>query len=766
MSQEQLQFIDYRKPPLEVGDYVLDVQHKYGEPGVAVKELKDSGRIKLKVSGERVALNPDAIFAVYPPAGESGDFGDNLPHISLKKGSLPWIRSAYRMGATGEEKYEPWLYLLVLNEADMQAGRAKPCQSRPVSELDQDAFFPPQQLASLKNDAALGTRSSDLTTLDIQFSLFKTLIAEKKRDLLKMAHVRRRWQPKREISSSNADVLQQLNNADLSALKNAKVIPKSTDDIITLTSSQSWMLRDAQAGESLLELESDSNTLWQYQLQQELSVVLANRFAQHDAQAFPSGTRNSCFLVSLEQYFDDNDELMQLQDSQFVRLLVLHQWYFTCMPNPVGFKQRCENLMVDSLRLPAATIEKAGDFASRLQAGLTALPHQFRMGDRSVSWYRGPFVPFPVAHTGALELNDRQLGLLEGEYRATDADALLCYLEQDGMFDISYAAAYELGRFLSLSQPGFCQSLAQYKKAQARYRKLLDDDQKRRTQALNHGVLIAHLPYARLNPDVLNNELQQIQHWLLQLADFQQVPFAYLVPDKNLIPKGAIRTFNIDPKWRQSLWLGALSLGGRPQITAQLFRTLQAQLQSQVPQHGLLINSDLLWAYPQLQLDARLLPSTDQPQGETTGKAPDLRYLRQEKGEGYNDYLKGFAAVTWQRESDITTGCRLYLSRAPFNYLSLSLPPESLNYGATRLSGNGGYQKAIQFFSANLGNVDVPLRAPALGIVDMTQLASNIATLLRHKGHLSTDQDVSSARIGRFMLKPEPQAEYILGEEV
>jgi hypothetical protein len=33
MSSDQLQIIDYRYLKLEAGDYVFDVNHKYGEPG-------------------------------------------------------------------------------------------------------------------------------------------------------------------------------------------------------------------------------------------------------------------------------------------------------------------------------------------------------------------------------------------------------------------------------------------------------------------------------------------------------------------------------------------------------------------------------------------------------------------------------------------------------------------------------------------------------------------------------------------------------------
>ena len=58
----------------------------------------------------------------------------------------------------------------------------------------------------------------------------------------------------------------------------------------------------------------------------------------------------------------------------------------------------------------------------------------------------------------------------------------------------------------------------------------------------------------------------------------KEVPHWYLIPDPNLLPQRTIRTFQIDFKWIQSLWLGALSLGGRTQVSAELYEKLVTQL--------------------------------------------------------------------------------------------------------------------------------------------------------------------------------------------
>ena len=55
--------------------------------------------------------------------------------------------------------------------------------------------------------------------------------------------------------------------------------------------------------------------------------------------------------------------------------------------------------------------------------------------DRSVSWYRGPLLPYPAK--AAIKVP------------VSSADAVLRYDPATGLFDTSYAAAWQLGRLLA-----------------------------------------------------------------------------------------------------------------------------------------------------------------------------------------------------------------------------------------------------------------------------------------------------------------------------
>jgi hypothetical protein len=83
--------------------------------------------------------------------------------------------------------------------------------------------------------------------------------------------------------------------------------------------------------------------------------------------------------------------------------------------------------------------------------GYTALNHATRLGEKTVSWYRGPLIPVPPE-----QLSD---------HFCPTADAALAYVPEDGMFDVTYAAAFQLGRLLGLQSGHFAQSLLRFRRA-------------------------------------------------------------------------------------------------------------------------------------------------------------------------------------------------------------------------------------------------------------------------------------------------------------
>ena len=171
------------------------------------------------------------------------------------------------------------------------------------------------------------------------------------------------------------------------------------------------------------------------------SVVLTNRFPE---TAEKEGVRNMAVLVSLEGFNAYLPGATGTIVEGTVRLAVLANWSFTCQGNN-DFKKQVSKLKTGLLQEPEKPVV-AKEVEQAWKLGYTALKHHVRNGEMTFSWYRGPLVPnfYPKLDV---------YGFLPC------ADAALRYNYETGLFDVSYAAAWQLGRLLALQSPLFSQSM-------------------------------------------------------------------------------------------------------------------------------------------------------------------------------------------------------------------------------------------------------------------------------------------------------------------
>ena len=177
------------------------------------------------------------------------------------------------------------------------------------------------------------------------------------------------------------------------------------------------------------------------------SVVMANRFSKN-------GETNSLFLVSLEGYGTaDNDIFFpnQVDPAKYdaVRLVMLFSWNFTNVNDDQTFDQLMKGLCVERLALPNTTANSVVNNA--FDMGYTALNHITREGEPSVSWYRGPLLP-------SFMPRDPPPAYPDGTY--PNGDAALRFDPANGMFDVSYATAWQIGRLLGLQNGEFAAAIA------------------------------------------------------------------------------------------------------------------------------------------------------------------------------------------------------------------------------------------------------------------------------------------------------------------
>lgn len=317
------------------------------------------------------------------------------------------------------------------------------------------------------------------------------------------------------------------------------------------------------------------------------ATVVGNRLP--DAR----GGVHEAHLVSLEglaQLFDAAGKPTLPADGTLkpVQMAALASWRFT---SAVDSGERFSDLTAHFvaagapatlLRIPTPEQPSAGEAraAERLREGYAAVEHRLETGEHSFAWYRGPLTP-----VAAQPLPPRSDGPL------TSSDQALIYVEADGVFDVSYAAAWSAGRGLALADGAFAPALIALRAAA-----------RRQIQAS------AEPGTAEVLSGKLAEQLAPIATWLEELRVLKRVPFAHLVPDEAMLPAESARFFHVDTGWVKALCDGALAVGIQGSFDAEVDGLLREGLGARIPappQAGLLLRSTLVSGWPGLVVEAR-----------------------------------------------------------------------------------------------------------------------------------------------------------------
>jgi hypothetical protein len=141
-TEDTIDFLERHAPALPDGEYEVRVQQLVTADKVTA--LNASRSLKFVVAGPRFVLAPNEVDGMFPPPGASGDFASVLPHVLLRRASLPWERSAVE----GARETTPWLALLVLHEKELRASNLVPAKEL-LKPTTQGASF-----AILENEPA------------------------------------------------------------------------------------------------------------------------------------------------------------------------------------------------------------------------------------------------------------------------------------------------------------------------------------------------------------------------------------------------------------------------------------------------------------------------------------------------------------------------------------------------------------------------------------------------------------------------------------
>lgn len=523
----QIEFAASHVPQLVDGAYTITVEQKFTVDSITATPANKLVK-HFAVQGERFSLKPADFQAIFPPESSLGNYQGVLPHVILERSTLPWERSTRQDKSdkldksNKSETVPPWLALLLFAEGEAFTSQSVTVDTLKTAVAKGLGVWPGITLETAQNEA------EKVTVIDVDHTLLKAILPTET-ELIYLAHAR-------------------------------------------------FLLAEGEEA-------SEAN---------ERAVVVCNRLPQVGV----ANKTSIVHLVSLEGRYDKNGQFnyQQAGVNDTIRLISLKSWRFSCLSHTHTFTGLLTNLNKDSIqavRLPAVPASKnsqpvaEADTTNKLLAtGAVPVSHQWRNGQQSVSWYRGPLSPNLQVTADSL-----QSDLLPCQ----TADSLLRYDQNLGMFDVSYAAAWELGRLMALNSKDFSVGLYQWKRSHSQQMRELEQNE-----------LHPHLVHVQPEKKKLLTFTGKLEKWLQETSLLHDVPFNYLVPDDRMLPAESIRFFMLDPFWMACLLDGAFSVGRvtTADVADDHKRAKQVIDLTQQTVSGFLLRSAVVAGWPALQTDA------------------------------------------------------------------------------------------------------------------------------------------------------------------
>jgi hypothetical protein len=155
-------------------------------------------------------------------------------------------------------------------------------------------------------------------------------------------------------------------------------------------------------------------------------------------------------------------------------MISLYSWTFDCLPDPQeNFRELMLNLISDQstldtdllLRLPLsqqAELTSPGETIAltRLQNGYVPLSYATYTGEETFAWYRGPLAPVVTQNF----LETTAVGSPDNLEVPQNTSAAMIFDPATGLFDQSYAVAFQTGRSLALASLPFSTNLLQWRR--------------------------------------------------------------------------------------------------------------------------------------------------------------------------------------------------------------------------------------------------------------------------------------------------------------
>lgn len=576
------------------------------------------------VEGYTYTIPQNEILAVYPPMEHTGDFAGTFPHIQFRRSTLPW-----EFDCQAEGKRTPYIFLVLLKDNELASGAFEIVETH-TNQL-RDSLEEANEPKPLKILHALKDNNGILPSVDLLSQLAHVRVQE--HDELKDLNLPRET----SVVIGHRMVEPDTKYRALVCYYSAEVIIKEKEQYQLNNSGG----KNEYLGTNTCVVLSE----WSFEsISADLYQIDTDRLKNHpDFITFQNDLENSEVLTLEELKSKANPELLKLISINETYLKAREErWTKLPEPRSVHDFERMEeahfqegnNYILEYLKYNGKNLKgylydlKLEPFKTKINIDNNAvnklvevakvpLEHRLKAGGKIVSWYQGPFTNWNYS------FNLSDMPGRKGWVNIPDhQDYLNLFSDDTKMYDVTYAAAWQLGRLMIMNDHKVLQELKKWKNELELHHLVQEQNQ------------YSHLPNLTTQAPDLPDLLAD---YVAEMIKFRNFPVYYLLPHPDLSTQESIKYFKIDNSWILAFLYGIFSAG--PKLSIADFedyvlnnKTLHQVFDYTKTYYGILLQSQTIKNWPHLVVEL---------DGNT-----DFHYIT-----GINDTMRLY--ITGQKFSDI-----------------------------------------------------------------------------------------------------------------
>ncbi len=290
-----------------------------------------------------------------------------------------------------------------------------------------------------------------------------------------------------------------------------------------------------------------------------------------------AGTNNEI----ITQAFEENEKEFEKENNHILEYLEY---------NGKTLKGLLHELDIQAFKTDLVTENKAAN--QLLNIAKVPLEHQLKGGGKMISWYQGPFVNRKYRFDLDAFIKDKGSGTSADLDVPDHADHLILFNEDTKMYDMTYAAAWQLGRLMIMNDNKVLQELKKWKYDLSLNRLIEEQNNTTHLMQLSTDDSVYEIPAVLCN-------------YAAGFLKFENFPLYYLFPHADLSTEESCKYFKIDNSWLLAFLFGIFSAG--PKLKAGIFRNsvlgnavIRGVFNYETEHYGIILQSQMIKNWPHL----------------------------------------------------------------------------------------------------------------------------------------------------------------------